>query len=380
MAEPTTAVAVTGMAAVTAFGRGTGPLCDALFAGRTAFGPVTRFDVTGRRARNAATLDGPAVLADELAGVAEEACRDAGLDPALRSSCPVLLATHADPALVRSPDPAMAAVGAAGDAASLAERCGLGPAVRAYTTGCVAGSTAVIDGALMIRSGQAERVLVVAGYLVDADYFITFDAGRALSPAGTVRSFSRGRDGMLLGDAVAAVLLESAEAAERRGASPLGLVAGWGRSSDAYHVCQPRPDGSGVARAIGSALRRAGLRADRIGYVNAHGTGTKQSDSAETSGLRQALGEHVRRVPVSSTKSAHGHTLEASALLELVITLLSLRHGRLPVNAGFQDQDPDCALNLVLEPAKADVEYALSVNAAFGGANTALVVRAGGHG
>ena len=85
-------------------------------------------------------------------------------------------------------------------------------------------------------------------------------------------------------------------------------------------------------------------------------------------------------MPISSTKSAHGHTLEASALLELVITLLALRRGRLPVNAGFQDPDPDCALNLVLEPATADAEYALSVNAAFGGANTALVVRAGRHG
>jgi 3-oxoacyl-[acyl-carrier-protein] synthase II len=376
--EPTTAVAVTGMAAVTAFGRGTGVLGDAVFAGRTAFGPVNRFDVSGRRARSAATLDAVAGLADELAGVAEEACRSAGLDSPLRESCPVLLAAHADPALVRSPDPARAVTGAAGAAATLAGRCGLGPAIRAYTTGCVAASTAVIDGAFMIRSGQAERVLVAAGYLVDADYFAAFDVGRALSPAGSVRPFSRDRDGMLLGDAVAAVLLESPEAAQRRGAPQLGLVAGWGRAGDAYHVCQPRPDGAGLARAIGAALSRASLPADRIGYVNAHGTGTAQSDAAETASLHRALGERARRVPVSSTKSAHGHTLEASALLELIITVLALRHGRLPVNAGFGDWDPGCALNLVLEPAVCDAEYALSVNAAFGGANSALVVR-GGH-
>jgi 3-oxoacyl-[acyl-carrier-protein] synthase II len=379
VADPTTAVAVTGMAAVTAFGRGTGALCDAVFAGRTAFGPVTRFDVSGRRARSAATLDAPVGLAEELAGVAEEACRSAGLDSPLWDSCPVLLAAHADPALARSPDPARAAAGAAGSAAQLASRCGLGPAIRAYTTGCVAASTAVIDAALMIRSGRAERVLVVAGYLVDADYFAAFDAGRALSPAGSVRAFSRDRDGMLLGDAVAAVLLESAEAAERRGAPQFGLVAGWGRAGDAYHVCQPRPDGAGLARAIGAALGRAGLPVDRIGYVNAHGTGTAQSDAAETAALHRALGGHARQVPVSSTKSAHGHTLEASALLELIITVLALRHGRLPVNASFRERDPDCALNLVLEPASADAEYALSVNAAFGGANTALVVRASGH-
>jgi 3-oxoacyl-[acyl-carrier-protein] synthase II len=384
VAEPTAAVtaevAVTGMAAVTAFGRGTGVLCDAVFAGRTAFGPVTRFDVGGRRARSAATLDAPASLSAELAGVADEACQGAGLDPPLRDSCPLLLATHADPALARSPDPARAVTGAAGEADLLAARCGLGPAVRAYTTGCVAASTAVIDGALMIRSGRAERVLVVAGYLVDADYFVAFDAGRALSPSGSVRSFSRDRDGMLLGDAVAAVLLESAEAAERRGASQLGVVAGWGRAGDAFHVCQPRPDGAGLARAVSAALGRADLTADQVGYVNAHGTGTAHSDAAETAGLGRALGGHAQRVPASSTKSAHGHTLEASALLELIITVLALRHGRLPVNAGFRHQDPDCALNLVLEPACTDAEYALSVNAAFGGANTALVVRAGGHG
>ena len=156
-------------------------------------------------------------------------------------------------------------------------------------------------------------------------------------------------------------------------------MTGWGRSADGYHVCQPRPDGTALARAIGAALGRAGLPADRIGYVNAHGTGTKQSDAAECAALHLALGEYAGRVPVSSTKSAHGHTLEASALLELVITLHALRAGRLPVNAGFQAPDPDCALNLVLEPAGTDAAYALSVNAAFGGANTALVVQAGGH-
>lgn len=375
MTEPTTAVAVTGMAALSGFGRGTGALGDGVFAGETAFRPVTRFDVTGRRARAAATLDAPPDdLAAELAHVALEACRDAGLDAALRETCPVLLAVHAEPAVVRSPDPAQAKIGAAGVAAQLADRCGLGPAIRAYTTGCVAGSTAVIDAARMIRSGRAQRVLVVGGYLVDADYFSTFDVGRALSRSGSVRPFSRDRDGMLLGDAAAAVLLESAEAAERRGAARLAVLAGWGRAGDAYHVCQPRPDGAAMARAIGAALGRAGLPAQRIGYVNAHGSGTAQSDAAEAAGLHRALGEHAGRVPVSSTKSAHGHTLEASALLELIVTVLALRRGRLPVNAGFRGRDPQCELNLVLEPADADAEYALSVNAAFGGANTALLI------
>jgi 3-oxoacyl-[acyl-carrier-protein] synthase II len=378
VAEPTE-VAVTGVAAVTAFGRGTGALSDAVFAGRSAFGPVTRFDVSGRQARSAAILDGPAELATELAGVADQACRSAGLDAPLRASCPVMLAAHADPGLARLPDPAGAAAGAAAAAAPLASRCGLGPAVRVYTTGCVAASTAVIDATLMIRAGRAERILVVAGYLVDTDYFVTFDVGRALSRRGVVRSFSRDRDGMLLGDGVAAVLLESAAAAQRRGAVPLALVAGWGRSADGYHVCQPRPDGAGLARAITAALGRASLPAGQLGYVNANGTGTAASDAAESAALHQALGGHAGQIPVSSTKSAHGHTLEASALLELIITVLALRRGRLPVNAGFTSPDPGCELNLVLEPTRAEPGYALSVNAGFGGANTALVLMAAGH-
>ncbi|MFD2767415.1 beta-ketoacyl-[acyl-carrier-protein] synthase family protein [Micromonospora eburnea] len=377
MADRATAVTVTGMAAVTAFGRGTAALCDAVLEGRRGFAPVTRFDVTGRRATSAAALDDAGGLAEELAGVAHQACRDAGLDPGERAACPVLLAAHAEPALVRSPDPAAATTGAAGAAVALAGRCGLGRAIRAYTTGCVAASSAVIDAAVMIRAGRAERILVAGGYLVDADYFGAFDAGRALSPGDAVRPFSRDRDGMLLGDAVAAVVVESAEAARRRGAKQLGQVVGWGRAGDAYHVCQPRPDGVGLARAVDAALGRAGVEAGRIGYVNAHGTGTAQSDAAETNALHRALGGYARRVPVSSTKSAHGHALEASALVELVATLAALQRGRLPVNAGFQEPDPECPLNLVLEPAAAEVEYALSVNAAFGGANTALVVKAG---
>ncbi len=378
MADRPAEVAVTGVAALSAFGRGTGALLDAVCAGRSAFSPVTRFDVSGRRAGSAATLAGVGSLAEELERVVGDAVAMAGLSAAELAGCPLLLAAHADPALVRDSHPERATTGAAGQAVALAERCGTGPAVRAYTTGCVAASTAVIDAALMINSGRAERVLVAAGYLLDADYFLAFDAGRALAPSGHVRPFSTGRDGMLLGDGAAAVLLESPAAARERGATELARLVGWGRSGDAYHVCQPRPDGTGLARAIGAALGRADLAPERIGYVNAHGTGTAQSDAAEAGALRLALGEHSGRVPVSSTKSAHGHTLEASALLELVVTVLAPLAGALPVNANVLAPDPECPLALVLEPTAATAEYALTVNAAFGGANTALVMRTHG--
>ncbi len=371
-----TAVAVTGMAAVTAFGRGVSVLLDAVCAGRPAFSPVTRFDVAGRRAGHAALMDSPGSLMDELAAVVDEACTAAALTTAQRAACPLLLAAHADPALQRAADPHAPLAGAAGAAVELSRRCATGAALRTYTTGCVAASTALIDAAAMIRAGRAERVLVAAGYLVDADYFATFDAGRALAPSGCVRPFSTGRDGMLLGDAVVAVVVESSAAARRRAVPELAGLLGWGRTGDAYHVCQPEPTGRGLARAISAALGRAALAPAQIGYVNAHGSGTVQSDAAEAAALHQALGAYAARVPVSSTKSAHGHTLEAAALLEFIVTVLALRLGRLPVNANVTEPDPACRLNLVLDPTPTTSRYALSVNAAFGGANTALVVRA----
>jgi len=154
-------------------------------------------------------------------------------------------------------------------------------------------------------------------------------------------------------------------------------LAGWGRSGDAYHVCQPRPDGSGLARAVRMALARARAEPNEIGYVNANGTGTSFSDASEAAALHAALGPHAALTPVSSTKSVHGHALEASGLVELVVTVLALRHGKLPVNAGFLAPDEDCQLDLVLGPGREQQgRYALSLNAAFGGANTALLVEA----
>jgi 3-oxoacyl-[acyl-carrier-protein] synthase II len=232
----------------------------------------------------------------------------------------------------------------------------------------------VADAAAMVAAGECERVVVAAGYLVEADQYALFDAGRVLAVDGAVRPFSAGRKGLLLGDGIAAVVLESPGAARARGAAPKVRVLGWGRAGDAYHVCAPRPDGTGLARAVRAALDRAGRRPEDVGYVNAHGSGTPQSDAAETRGLHAALGEHANEVPVSSTKSTHGQALEASALLELVATGLALRAGRLPPNAGFQAPDPDCALNLVHRPQETDARYALTVNMAFGGANTAILL------
>ncbi|MGW4296767.1 beta-ketoacyl-[acyl-carrier-protein] synthase family protein, partial [Micromonospora chersina] len=262
-------------------------------------------------------------------------------------------------------------------AGHLARRCGLGGRTRTYTTACVSASTAVADAATLIGRGDLDRVVVAAGYLVEPDQYALFDAGRALAADGAVRPFSAGRQGLLLGDAVVAVVLESARAAAARGAPTVATVAGWGRAGDAYHPCQPHPEGHGLARAVEAALRRAGLPAAAVGYVNANATGTPYSDASEAAALGRVFGPAAGRIPVSSTKSVHGHALEASGLLELVVTVLTLGHGKLPVNAGWLGPDENCPLDVITDaPRPAPTPHALTLNAAFGGANTALLVSA----
>ncbi|MEO7260806.1 MAG: beta-ketoacyl synthase N-terminal-like domain-containing protein [Jatrophihabitantaceae bacterium] len=357
-------VAIAGLAVLSGLGRGVEPQLAAALSGAAAFAPVDRFDVSGRRVQVAATLGQVGALAAELADVIEAACADAGLHAARRAGSPLLLALHGHP-------------GATSCAVELAERTGLAGAGRIYIGACVSASTAVADAAAMIGRGVVDRVVVAAGYLVESDQFALFDAGQALSTDGAVRPFSTGRQGLLLGDGVAAVVLESAAAAAARNHRPATELIGWGRAGDAYHPCQPAPDGRGLARAIEAALRRADLSPHAIGYVNANATGTQLSDAAEAAALHRALGEAAARVPVSSTKAVHGHALEASGLLELVITVLSLQAGKLPVNAGYLAADDSCELDVIVSsPRPVATPYALSLNSAFGGANTALLVRA----
>jgi len=370
------AVAVTGAAAASAYGRGTEALASGLLSGQPAFAPVQRFDVGARRVHFAATMPGLPELLTEVTRAAAEACDDAGLSSADRARTPLFLAIHGDPAIARAPEADKPGRGPGAFTAAVAAGCGLAEQdVRCYTSACVAASTAIGDAASIIARGHADRVVVAGGYLVECDQFALFDAGRVLADDGQVRPFSAGRRGLLLGDGVGAVVVESLRAARARGAPPLARLAGWGRTGDAYHPVQPHPEGHGMARAVTAALQRAGIAAEDLGYVNAHGSGTGQSDPAETNALRLALGDAAASVPVSSTKSLHGQSLEASGVLELIVTVLAARKGMLPVNAGFLGADDRCRLNLVLgEPLAATPEFAMSLNAAFGGANTALVI------
>ncbi|MDM4719005.1 beta-ketoacyl synthase N-terminal-like domain-containing protein [Micromonospora sp. WMMA1363] len=353
-------VQLTGVHASSALGRGAEAQLAGVLAGIPTFRPVRRFDTSSRRVDAAATLPEVGDLADELAEAVEAACRAAALDAGRRAESVLLLAVHGG-----------ARVPALG--AGLAAATGF-PGVRTYTTACVSATSAVADAAALIGRGDVERAVVAAGYLVEPDQYALFDVGRALATDAAVRPFSTGRTGLLLGDAVAAVVLERAGRARRPGADLLG----WGRAGDAFHPCQPDPTGRGLARAVTAALRRAGLAPDEVGYLNANATGTGYSDAAEAAALRAALGPAAARTPVSSTKALHGHALEASGLLELVVTVLALQHGDLPVNAGWLGADPDCPLDVIRDtPRKPATRYALTLNSAFGGANTALLVGAG---
>ncbi|WUH00319.1 beta-ketoacyl-[acyl-carrier-protein] synthase family protein [Streptomyces violaceus] len=258
----------------------------------------------------------------------------------------------------------------------LAGHLGLTGPRLTFTNACVASAAAIIHACRLISSGRIDVAVCAGGYLVEEETFGKFDSGRALSRDGMVRPFSADRSGLLLGDGVAAVVLESAQHARRRGARPLASVPGWGAATDAHHIAQPHPEGAGLAQATRQALRLAGdPDGAALGYVNAHGTGTRYNDGAETRGLRAALAERAGSIPVSSTKSTTGHLLEAAGIVEFVITMLALTDGVLPPTAGFTRPDPECDLDYVPNrPRRADPRRALTINAAFGGANTALVL------
>ncbi|MFF7839263.1 beta-ketoacyl-[acyl-carrier-protein] synthase family protein [Streptomyces ossamyceticus] len=397
-------VTVTGFGVRTAFGTGADALRRGVFAGVPSFAPTTRFDTGPYRTPMAgAAPDGPDAvegwaLRHALARCGTEALDMAGLPRDTEAA--VLLGIAGDCTSVTRHWRDAARPGAASDgpdgsegmvdplrarladavpallAESLAGELGLTGPRLTFTNACVASAAAIIHGCRLISSGRIDAAVCAGGYLVEEETFGKFDSGRALSRDGMVRPFSADRTGLLLGDGVAAVVLESAEHARRRGARPLAGVVGWGAATDAHHIAQPHPEGVGLARAARQALRLAGdPDGTDLGYVNAHGTGTKYNDGAETRGLRAALPKRAESVPVSSTKSTTGHLLEAAGVVEFVITMLALTDGVLPPTAGFTAPDPECDLDYVPnEPRPADLRRALTINAAFGGANTALVL------
>jgi 3-oxoacyl-[acyl-carrier-protein] synthase II len=235
----------------------------------------------------------------------------------------------------------------------------------------------------MIQYGDADAVVAGGAEATLTEFgFACFNAMQALSPTGISRPFDARRDGFVMGEGAGVLVLEELEAANARGATILGELAGYGSTSDAFHLTAPEPTGGPASRAIELALADAELTPEDISYVNAHGTSTQLNDAAETAALKRALGdERAKQVPVSSTKSAIGHLLGAAGAVEAVATVQTLSTGVIAPTLGYEVPDPELDLDYVPGEARqllatdGGPPAALSNSFAFGGHNVALVFR-----
>ncbi len=245
---------------------------------------------------------------------------------------------------------------------------------------CATGSHAIGEAYEMIRRGDAQVMLAGGSEAALVPIgFATFDRLGALSqrndePKRAMRPFDAERDGFVVGEGAAIIILENLEYAEKRGATPLAEIVGYALNDDAHHVTAPSPDGAGAVEVMHRALEKAGLEPTQIDYINAHGTSTPLNDKSETAAIKRVFGEHAYRVPISSTKSMVGHLLGAAGAVEAVACVKTLQTGRIHPTANYEYPDPDCDLDYVPNAARqANVTTALSNSFGFGGHNAVLV-------
>lgn len=412
MAPERRRVAVTGLGAVTPLGEDVGSTWEGMLAGRSGIGPITLFDSDGYRTRIAGEVSGwepekhfdkrEVRRLDRFAQFFLVAVRQA-MDQAALSY------EETDPEATRAGVVVGAGFGGMGSfideivtltergpdrvsptgvpriipnmAAGLAsiEHNLLGP-VTCVVTACSASANAIGDGAELIRRGAADVVVAGGSEATITSFGIaTFAQARALSsrndePQRASRPFDADRDGFVMGEGGAALVLEDLDHALERGASVLAEVTGYGMSADAYHITLPRPGGSGAARAMVSAMDDAGLTPSDIGYINAHGTSTEANDATETAAIRIAMGESADSIPVSSTKSMTGHILGGAGAVEAVASIMALRDQVLPPTINHEVPDPECDLDYVPNVKReATFEHALSNSFGFGGHNVSLI-------
>jgi 3-oxoacyl-[acyl-carrier-protein] synthase II len=247
---------------------------------------------------------------------------------------------------------------------------------------CASGTVAIGDAFRAIRDDYADVMLAGAAEAPLAPLcFGAFSIIRAMStrnddPAGASRPFDKDRDGFVMGEGAAVLVLEELERAKARGARVYAEVVGFGMSNDAHHMTAPRPDGSQAARSMRLALQDSHVAPGEVAYVNAHGSSTPLNDPTETSAIRQTFGEHAADLQVSSTKGYYGHALGASGAIELAITALALDHGWLPPTLNHDAPADGCDLDYIPKLGRdADVEYALSNSFGFGGINASVVLK-----
>ncbi|MGW4689090.1 beta-ketoacyl-[acyl-carrier-protein] synthase family protein [Streptomyces sp. NPDC004244] len=409
-------VVITGVGVVAPGATGAGAYWELLTAGRTATRAITLFDASSYRSRIAAEADFDPVAhgfgAEDTARLdraalfaltsAREAIADSGvadgLDP-LRTGVSLGSAVGCTTGL----DTEYAAVSAGGTrwqvdhtkavahlydyftpgslAAEVARDSGAQGPVALVSTGCTSGLDSIGHAVELIREGTADVMVTGATEAPISPITVAcFDAIRATSarnddPATASRPFDRTRNGFVLGEGAAVLVLEELDRARRRGARIYAEVSGFASRSNAYHMTGLRSDGAEMAQAITAALAEARLDASAVDYVSAHGSGTKQNDKHETAAFKRSLGQRAYEVPVSSIKSMIGHSLGAIGSLEVVASALAIAHNTVPPTANLHEADPDCDLDYVpLTAREHRTDAVLSVGSGFGGFQSAMVL------
>ncbi|MEA2621416.1 MAG: 3-oxoacyl-[acyl-carrier-protein] synthase [Chloroflexota bacterium] len=407
---------ITGMGLVTPAGIGRDAFWDGLQAARSPVKRIDRFDPSTFRSKVAAQVDNfeptdhltakEARATDRFSQFALAAGRlavaDAGLRVSTRSGVrPDRVGVYVGSALggiayaevqherylergIRSvaPNLALAVFGGAAPA-NLGIALGLHGPILSTANSCAAGAVAIGEAFHAIRDGSADAALA-GGVEIPLSplAFGAFDIIRALSaghnevPDRAARPFDAERDGFVMGEGAALLVLEEAEAAERRGATPYAEIRGYAATSDAYHMVQPRPDGLQAARAARLAMAEGGVKARDVDYVNAHASSTPLGDAAEALAIKKALGPRAATVPVSGTKAYYGHPLGASGAIEAAICSLAIARGWAPGTVNLESLDPRVAEHLpgvMSEPLVAQIRTVLSTSFGFGGLNAALV-------
>jgi 3-oxoacyl-[acyl-carrier-protein] synthase II len=402
-------VAVTGLGAITPVGNDARSTWNAAVAGESGIDWIRAFDPDGLPVRIAAEvkdfdptglagpkdlrrLDRNVVLA---LGAAKEAMADAGLngfDPmrvgiVFGSAIGGLIGIvqQAETLRDRGPDrispyfiPSVLVDTASGQ---LAISLGISGPNYAPVSACATGSTAVGEGAEIIRRGDADAILAGGTEACIHPLILAgFTAMRGLAaeeehPPRASRPFDATRAGFVMGEGACVLVLEELKAAQARGATIYAEVLGYGASNDAYHLAAPEPEAIGVGEMMRAALDRAGVEPERVGYINAHGTSTPLGDAAETKAIKDVFGDHAYKLAVSSTKSVMGHCFGAAGAIEAMMCVFAVHEGVLPPTINYQNPDPVCDLDYVPnESRKADVDVALSNAMGLGGHNACVLI------
>lgn len=251
-----------------------------------------------------------------------------------------------------------------------------GPVIS-LSTACASGATTIGLGADLLRAGAATAVIAGGVDVLSRFVMRGFNNLRSLT-RDEVRPFDRRRKGLLLGEGAGLVVLERATTAAQRGVRPYGYVLGHASCADGAHITAPDPEGRGLEQAIRLAMANAGVRAEAVEFISAHGTGTPLNDQMETRVFKKILGPHAYRVPINSIKAHMGHTMGAAATLETMLCLLAWRHGRIPPTLHYAEPDPACDLDYVTGEARmAHPRLSLNTAAGFAGCNACLVLEGG---